>query len=178
MSFFLWLTDVSELQAPLTYFPGSHHQLSSFWAKLPQLQGWMPRIHGVSREQLQQAGESIQGTPSLATARAGQATILTTGMLHSASTNFDSSERRVLVITFTPDVVAVGLPKKQAEAKRRYDALLRAHLRPERRHIVAADAIDCPYGPRYYEKWLSIEYEPGISAAPTTSDSRSCAARM
>ena len=69
-------------------------------------------------------------------AGAGQATVLTTAMVHGASTNVDTVPRKAMVITFTAAKVEIGLPQNQAETKRAYDRELKRLLRPERAHIV------------------------------------------
>ena len=69
-------------------------------------------------------------------ARAGQVSVLTTATVHGASVNLDDAPRKVLVITFIPAGLDVGLPEAQLRQKRDYDRSLRAHFRPDRRHLI------------------------------------------
>ncbi|NKB65441.1 MAG: hypothetical protein GKR89_00130 [Candidatus Latescibacteria bacterium] len=133
-SFFLWLEDVTPKRAPLMYRPGSHRLLATYRDADPHLCGQGPRVAGVLLDDLPDLPYS---EPEPVVARAGQVTVLTTAMVHGASTNIDDKPRKALVITFTDAGVEVGLPEGQAEAKKRYDGELKEHLRPERAHIIS-----------------------------------------
>lgn len=152
-SFFVWLSDVPLGRANLMCRPGTHRLMAEHHAENLAVH-LMPRICGTPKDAFPTGLALPPAVPVVATA--GQATMLTTGMMHSASPNFDSEPRQCFVITFTPSDVEVGLPARQAEAKRMYDRGLRERLPAARRHIVAGpdDAADGLYGREYYRKWL------------------------
>jgi hypothetical protein len=89
VSFFIWISDVPLGRANLFYRPGTHRKLARIWAQQEDLFDQMPRIHGTSQSDLPAAvtadGPLPPAVPVVATA--GQATVLTTGMLHSATPN-------------------------------------------------------------------------------------------
>ena len=132
-TFFLWLTDVSTKRAPMMWRPGSHRLLAQAWEQQAVLCDQMPQVIGVKMEDLP-ALDFAQPQPLLA--RAGQATVLSTAMVHGASLNVDSAPRMAFVITFTAAGVEVGLPEAQQRTKEAYDAELKYRLRPERAHLV------------------------------------------
>ena len=132
-TFFLWLTDVSEKRAPLMWRPGSHRLLAQAWEEQAALRDQMPQVIGVKMEDLPKL-DFAQPQPLLA--RAGQATVLSTAMVHGASLNVDSAPRMAFVVTFTAAGVEVGLPEAQQRTKEEYDAELKYRLRPERAHLV------------------------------------------
>ena len=126
---------MTERRAPLMYRPGSHRLIAKERENQAELKGIAPLVAGVS----------LDGLPALdyadpipAVARAGQASVLTTGMVHGASINVDTLPRKAMVITFTAADIEIGLPQNQAETKRVYDRELKRRLRPERAHIVPA----------------------------------------
>ena len=132
-SYFLWIRDVTEQRAPLMYRPGSHRLIAEERENQPELEGIAPLVAGVS----------LAGLPPLdyadaipVVAKAGQVTVLTTGMVHGASVNVDTAPRKAMVITFTAADVEIGLLQNQMETKRTYDRELKKRLRPERAHIV------------------------------------------
>jgi ectoine hydroxylase-related dioxygenase (phytanoyl-CoA dioxygenase family) len=134
-TYFLWIDDVTAQRAPLMYRPGSHRLIAKKRGNQPELKGIAPLVAGVS----------LAGLPTLdyadaipVVARAGQASVLTTGMVHGASINVDTVPRKTMVITFTATEVEIDLPQNQAETKRAYDRELKRRLRPERAHIVPA----------------------------------------
>ena len=134
-TYFLWIDDVTEQRAPLMYRPGSHRLIAKERENQAEQKGIAPLVAGVS----------LDGLPALdyahpipAVARAGQASVLTTGMVHGASINVDTLPRKAMVITFTAADIEIGLPQNQAETKRVYDRELKRRLRPERAHIVPA----------------------------------------
>jgi len=134
-TFFLWLSDVTASRAPLMYRAGSHVPLADCWQRQPGLQQHLPRVIGIPLADL----PALEyGDPQPVLARAGQATVLTTAMVHGASVNLDSLARKALVVTFTAGEIKVALPPAQQEAKDAYEAGLVLRLRPERRHILAA----------------------------------------
>ena len=134
-TFFVWIDDVTAERAPLMYRPGSHRLIAKYRENQPELKGSTPLVGGVMLEGLPALGYT-EAIPVVAVA--GQATVLTTGMVHGASTNVDTVPRKVMVITFTATDVEIGLPQNQAETKRAYDRELKKLLRPERAHIVPA----------------------------------------
>ena len=131
--FFLWLSDVALDQAPMMYRPGSHRPLAAHWETQAELKGEIPRIIGIKLADLPEL-DYVEPQPLLA--KAGQASVLTTGMVHGASVHTGDLPRKVLVITFHAADVTIGLPEVQEIAKREYDATLRKALPQERRHIV------------------------------------------
>jgi hypothetical protein len=133
-SYFLWLTDVNERRAPMMFRPGSHWLIAEERERDPQLRNVVPRVAPTALARLPPLGYA-EPIPLLA--RAGQVSVLTTGAVHGASVNVDTTPRKVLVLTFTAAGAAIELPPDQAEQKRAYDAALRRCLRPERAHIVA-----------------------------------------
>lgn len=133
-SYFLWISDVNEHRAPMMYRPGSHWLIARARARDPGLRESIPQVAGVSLAQLP-ALDYAEPIPLVA--RAGQVSVLTTGMVHGASVNVDTVPRKGMVITFTAAGVEIGLPPDQAAQKREYDRELWRRLRPERRHIVA-----------------------------------------
>ena len=134
-SYFLWIEDVTEKRAPLMYRPGSHRLIAKERESQPELKGGAAHVEGVSLARLPQLDYA---DPSPVVARAGQATVLTTAMVHGASINVDTLPRKAMVITFTAEGVEIGLPQNQADVKRDYDRELKKRLRPERAHIVPA----------------------------------------
>lgn len=134
-TYFLWIDDVTEQRAPLMYRPGSHRLIAKYRENQPELKGIVPLVAGVS----------LDGLPALdyadaipVAARAGQASVLTTGMVHGASVNVDTAPRKAMVITFTAAGAEISLPQNHADTKRDYDRELKKRLRPERAHIVPA----------------------------------------
>lgn len=133
-SFFLWLTDVNAKRAPMMHRPGSHWLVARARSANQALKDAAPGIEGVKMENLPPA----YAEPEPVLARAGQASVLTTSMVHGGSTNVDTRPRKVMVLTYTAAGVDIGLPDAQAASKRIYDARLRELLHPERAHLVAA----------------------------------------
>ena len=134
-TFFVWIDDVTAQRAPLMYRPGSHRLIAKYRENQPELKGSVPLVGGVMFDGLP-ALDYTEAIPVVA--RAGQATVLTTAIVHGASTNVDTVSRKAMVITFTAAGVEIGLPQNQAETKRAYDRELKRRLRPERSHIVPA----------------------------------------
>jgi hypothetical protein len=133
-SYFIWISEVNEHRAPLMYRPGSHLLIAAQREKDESKKGAVPTVEGVK----------IQDLPDLPyqdavpiTARAGQASVLTTSTVHGASVNMDSAPRKSVTITFTAKSVKLGLPPSQEETKVRYDQKLKKLLRPERLHILS-----------------------------------------
>ena len=134
-SFFLWLTDVNERRAPMMHRPGSHRLVAAARSADPMLKDAMPGIQGIKMVNL----PPEYAAPQPVLAQAGQATVLTTSMVHGGSTNIDNEPRKTLVMTYNAAGVAIGLPENQAATKREYDVKLRELLRPERAHLVDSD---------------------------------------
>ncbi len=132
-TYFLWLTDVNEKRAPMMWRPGSHRPLAQAWQEQEALRDQIPRVIGIKMDDLP-ALDFVQPQPLLA--RAGQATVLSTAMVHGASLNVDHDARMALVMTFTAAGVRVSLPEAQQRTKDAYDAELGGRLRPERAHLV------------------------------------------
>ncbi len=134
-TYFLWIDDVTAQRAPLMYRPGSHRLIAKNRESQPELKGIVPPVAGVSLDGLP-ALDYADAIPVVA--RVGQASVLTTGMVHGASINVDTLPRKAMVITFTAADVEIDLPQNQAATKRTYDRELKKRLRPERAHIVPA----------------------------------------
>jgi hypothetical protein len=132
-TYFLWLTDVNAQRAPMMWRPGSHRPLAQAWQEQEALRDEIPRVIGIKMDDLP-TRDFAQPQPLLA--RAGQATVLSTAMVHGASLNVDTEARLALVMTFTAAGVSVGLPEAQQRTKDIYDAELARRLRPERVHLV------------------------------------------
>jgi ectoine hydroxylase-related dioxygenase (phytanoyl-CoA dioxygenase family) len=132
-SYFLWLSDVNERRAPMMHRPGSHLLIAKHRENDPESAKVAPAVKGTSKELLPKLPYS-DPVPVLATA--GQVSVLTTSMVHAGSTNIDTEPRYAFVITFHPREFYIGLPESQAEAKVKYDAELKEHLRPDRRHLI------------------------------------------
>ncbi|MEE2659619.1 MAG: phytanoyl-CoA dioxygenase family protein [Candidatus Latescibacterota bacterium] len=141
-SFFLWLTDVTLDSAPLMYRPGSHLPLIEEWGRRSELSGQIPRVIGIKLEELPDFS-TAEAQPLLA--RAGQATVLTTAMIHGASTLTGDQERKVFVLTFHDAGVTIGLPEQQRATKQNYDRILRQRVPADRVHLITDhDTGDCP----------------------------------
>jgi hypothetical protein len=125
-SFFLWLCDVNAKRAPMVCRPGSHRLLASTGRR------GHPHVAGVGLDGLP-PHDYAKPVPILA--RAGQVSVVTTGMVHGASVNVDDQPRRALVMTYTARGVRIDLPAEQEIDRRRYLRTLREHLSPARRHI-------------------------------------------
>lgn len=166
MSFFLWVSDVPLGRANMMFRPGTHRMMAEAWAqRADELAGLTPRITGKNWKADDFPPEVLRALPPAqpVVATAGDATVLTTGAVHSASPNFTDGTRQCLVITFTDANVEVGLPARQAEAKRAFDAELRQRLPLDRRHILAGPpGGDNPYGKHYYRKWLEPAPAPRL----------------
>lgn len=132
-SYFLWLTDVNERRAPMMVRPGSHWLIAAERERNPETRGVTPTVAGVSLAQLPALDYA---EPIPLTAKAGQVSVLTTGAVHGASTNVDTEARKVLVLTFTPADMEIGLPPNQETQRLEYNRELRERLRPERAYIV------------------------------------------
>ena len=166
MSFFLWVSDVPLGRANMMFRPGTHRMMAEAWGRRAnELAGLTPRITGKNWKANDFPPEVLQTLPPArpVVASAGDVTVLTTGAVHSASPNFTDETRQCLVITFTPAKVEVGLPARQAEAKRAFDAELWQRLPLDRRHILAGPPEgDNPYGKHYYRKWLELAPGPRL----------------
>lgn len=121
--------DANRRRAPLTVYPGSHHAHFDLWDQ--QLRSGdldaraLPRIIGCRAADL----PTPQRQPVPCEAKAGQVTVLTTAVLHSAWDNSDTQPRLVLNPSFTAAGVTVALPPPQAERKVEFDALANRMLR-------------------------------------------------
>ena len=132
-TFFVWIDDVTAQRAPLMYRPGSHRLIAKYRENQPGLKSSTPLVGGVMLEGLPVL-DYTEAIPVVA--QAGQTTVLTTAMVHGASTNVDIVPRKAMVITFTAAGVEIGLPQNQEETKQAYHRELKRRLRPERAHIV------------------------------------------
>ncbi|MEO5843011.1 MAG: phytanoyl-CoA dioxygenase family protein [Acidimicrobiales bacterium] len=127
-SLFLWLSDVSSERAPMVCRPGSHRLLAREGRR------GHPHVAGVGLDALPRHD---YGEPALVLARAGQVSVVTTGMVHGTSVNVDDEPRRALVMTYTARGVRIDLPAGQEIDRRHYLRTLAEHLSPARRHIAA-----------------------------------------
>lgn len=127
-TFFLWLSDVNSHRAPMVCRPGSHRLLAREGGR------GHPQVAGVGLDALP---KHDYGEPTLIVARAGQVSIVTTGMVHGSSVNVDDEPRRALVMPYTARGVRIDLPAEQEIDRRRYLRTLAEHMSPPRRHIAA-----------------------------------------
>ena len=132
-SYFIWLSDVNERRAPLMYRPGSHRLIAAHRQRDPALKDAVPAVAGVKLEDLPSLPYA---DPVPLKARAGQATVLTTSLVHGASINVDTLPRQSMHLSFKAAGVEIQLPPRQAQIKEGYDRQLRPLLRPERVHII------------------------------------------
>ncbi|MDA0745353.1 MAG: phytanoyl-CoA dioxygenase family protein [bacterium] len=132
-SLFVWISDVNEKRAPMVFRPGSHRLIAAEREKDPELKGVTPQVVGTKMDRLP---DLPYADPVPIVARAGQVSVLTTGMIHGASLNVDTVPRKALLITFTAEDVEILLPPAQVDLKKAYDLELRQRLRPDRVHIV------------------------------------------
>jgi hypothetical protein len=127
----VWLSDVTEKTAPLMYRPGSHRLIGEHMEQHldyiddPVNIAHLPDLPFADPEPLK--------------VKKGQVSLLTTGMIHGASTNVGDHPRRVMFIPFSPKGTEVRANMKTAEQRYDYYRALRPLLRPERRHILPED---------------------------------------
>ena len=127
-TFFLWLSDVNSRRGPMVCRPGSHRLLAGVGGR------GSPQVAGVGLDALPRHDF---GEPVPILARAGQVSIVTTGMVHGGSVNVDDEPRRALVMPYTARGVRIDMPADQEMARRPYLRTLAEHLSPARRHIAA-----------------------------------------
>jgi hypothetical protein len=127
-SFFLWLSDVNVRRAPMVCRPGSHRLLAGVGGH------GHPQVAGVGLDTLP-PHDYAEPVPVLA--RAGQVSIVTTGMVHGSSVNVDDEPRRALVMPYTARGVRIDLPVEQEIQRRSYLRTLGERLSPPRRHIAS-----------------------------------------
>ena len=125
-TFFLWLSDVNVRRAPMVCRPGSHRMLAREGGR------GHPQVAGVGLDALP---PTDYGEPTPILARAGQVSVVTTGMVHGSSINVDDEPRRALVMPYIARGVRIDLPVEQEIERRRYLRTLAEHLSPRRRHL-------------------------------------------
>lgn len=117
---FIWLVDVPPGRAQLTVHPGSHHENMAYW----QAAAGSARIVGHQAADLPTPAKP----PTAVEAKAGQVTLLTTALTHSASDNADTSPRVVLNPSYTARSFHMQLPQNQAVQKLQFDEVARRLL--------------------------------------------------
>ena len=134
LSFFVWLADVTEKRAPLMYRRGSHRQIAAWRQRDPSLLNQAPHVHGTTEENLPPL-DYVAPTPIVA--RAGQATMLTTALVHGPSNNVDTRPRYACHLSYNSADLKIPLPEPGHSARLDYHRALRDHLRPSRVHLVS-----------------------------------------
>lgn len=114
---FIWLVDVPAGRANLTVHAGSHTRNMAAWAAQDGAAEY-PRIVGHREDELPPPpGGWAAAAPVAVEAVAGQVTVLTTAVTHSASDNLDNSPRVVLNPSFVAREFLMRLPANQAAKK-------------------------------------------------------------
>jgi ectoine hydroxylase-related dioxygenase (phytanoyl-CoA dioxygenase family) len=124
----LWLTDVTMDRAPLMYQPGTHRKIAAAMDRDPQ---YIDNPVGTDR-----LPELNLPEPRPLLVRQGDVSVLTTSMIHGASSNTGTRDRKVMFINFVPQGVEVRANMDHVEARNAYLSELRRHFRPDRRHIL------------------------------------------
>jgi hypothetical protein len=132
-SFFLWLADVNEKRAPLMYRPRSHRQIAEWRSADPELSGAAPHVKGEVFENLP---DLPYEAPRPIVARAGQASVLTTALIHGPSSNVDTESRYACHLSYKPKGFKLPLSTGKHEARDNYVEALKDHLRADRLHLV------------------------------------------
>ena len=134
LSFFIWLDDVNEKRAPLMYRRGSHRQIAAWRQRDPVLRNEEPHVYGTTEENL----PSLDYEPPVPiVARAGQASVLTTALVHGASNNVDTRPRYACHLSYNSADLEIPLPASKHQVRLDYYRALRDYLRPERLHLVS-----------------------------------------
>ena len=152
LCFWLWLSDATPDRAAMRYVPGSHVRTAEHWEGVASDadRRRLPRIYGTDIHERPGRGDErttlpVNGPvggwlreqePVPLLAKRGQATVMTTALLHAAWLNSDTSPRKSIHTAWNAAGVPVGLPQGQDAAGREIYPVLRQRLRPERRHII------------------------------------------
>lgn len=129
----IWLTDVTPDRAPLMFRPGSHRQIAADMERNPAYIDNPADIASLPR--------LPYAEPQPLLARKGQMTVLTTAMIHGASNNIGTLDRKVIFITFVPRGAAIRANMASDQQRRAYLQQLRPLLAPERRHIIPEEVL-------------------------------------
>lgn len=134
VTFLVWLTDVTMDRAPLMYRPASHRQVAAYISETESPSYRLCKVLNYSGENLPSLDYS---EPQPILAKAGQVSVVTTSLIHSASSNSGTLPRRVLFISFAPKGMPVSFGNND-EQQVQYRNKLRALFRPERLHLLSA----------------------------------------
>lgn len=134
LSFFIWLDDVNEKRAPLMYRRGSHRQIAAWRQRDPVRCNEAPHVYGTTEANLPPLDYAL---PVPIVARAGQASVLTTALVHGPSNNVDTRPRYACHLSYNSADLEIPLPEPKHSERLAYYHALRQHLRPERMHLVA-----------------------------------------
>ena len=132
---------------------GSHRPIASHWeaALSDEHRAQLPRVHGLRLqptpalpsypEVIPEADRWLGTEPTAVVARRGQATLITTSVVHSAWKNRDVVPRKAIQCQITAAGVSVGHPRSECEAVSKLYPELRRRFRPERRHLAMPSPI-------------------------------------
>ena len=132
---------------------GSHRPIASHWetALSDEHRAQLPRVHGLRLqptpavpsypEIIPDADRWLGTEPTAVVARRGQATLITTSVVHSAWKNRDVVPRKAIQCQITAAGVSIGHPRSECEAVSKLYPELRWRLRPERRHLAMPSPI-------------------------------------
>ena len=130
---FIWLADVNDTRAPLMTRPGSHRQIAAWRQQQRVADADNPAVRGTLLDDLPPLDYA---PPQPVIARAGQATVLTTAVIHGPSVNVDTRPRYTCHLSLKPKGFDVPHSNPDKEhARRRFIEQLRPHLRPDRQHL-------------------------------------------
>ena len=124
----IWLTDVTLDRAPLMFRPASHRQIA---AEMEKNAAYID--NPVETDQLPKLPYA---DPQPLLAKKGQLTVCTTSLIHGASCNTGTLDRKVIFITFVPHGYTIRANMAIEDKRQTYLRELQSRLRPERRHII------------------------------------------
>lgn len=130
--FFIWLDEVNDQRAPLMIRPGSHRQIAH-WRQQRVNEADNPAVRGTLFDDLPPLDYA---QPQPVVAHAGQATVLTTAVIHGPSVNVDTRPRYTCHLSLKPKGFDVphSDPDKD-KARRQFIESLQPHLQPDRQHL-------------------------------------------
>ena len=132
---------------------GSHRPIASHWetALSDEHRTQLPRVHGLRLqptpavpsypEIIPDADRWLGTEPTAVVARRGQATLITTSVVHSAWKNRDAVPRKAIQCQITAAGVSIGHPRSECEAVSKLYPELRRRFRPERQHLAMPSPI-------------------------------------